>query len=68
MGAVKILLITDSLMQKLREKNDFQKLDILMKNVESQKGEIHIISTEHDSGKKLNGLSGIAAILRYKLY
>ncbi|MBU1245883.1 MAG: mRNA surveillance protein pelota [Nanoarchaeota archaeon] len=66
-GAVKTLLLTDSLMKKYRTKN-FEKLDSLMKNVESQKGEIRIISTEHDAGKKLNGLSGIAAILRYKTY
>ena len=27
-----------------------------------------IISSEHEGGHKLDGLGGIAAILRYKLY
>ena len=31
------------------------------------KGEIEIISSEHEGGKKLDGLGGIAAILRFKL-
>jgi stalled ribosome rescue protein Dom34 len=31
------------------------------------KGEIHIISSEFDAGKKLDGLGGIGAILRYKM-
>ena len=38
-----------------------------MKIVEKQKGEINMISHEHEGGKKLNGLGGIAAILRYRM-
>ena len=38
-----------------------------MRNVDKSKGDIMIISSEHEAGKKLNGLGGIAAILRYKL-
>ncbi len=38
-----------------------------MKVVDSTKGEIHIVSTEHEGGKKLDGIGGIAGILRYKL-
>ena len=66
-GAVKILLITDSFIQKSRNENNYGKIDNIMKTVEKQKGEIKIISFEHDGGKKLNGLGGIGAILRYKL-
>ena len=66
-GAIKTLLITDSLIQKSRENNTYFKLDNMMKLVDSMKAEIHIISSEHDGGKKLNGLGGIGAILRYKL-
>jgi len=36
-----------------------------MKLVDNMKGHIHIISIDHESGKKLHGLGGIAAILRY---
>ena len=66
-GAVKILLITDSFIQKSRNENNYGKIDNMMKIVEKQKGEIKIISFEHEGGKKLNGLGGIGAILRYKL-
>jgi len=66
-GAVNKLLVTDSLIQKMRSEETFDKLDALMKQTESLKGEVHLISTEHDGGKKLDGLGGIGAILRYKL-
>ena len=66
-GAVKTLLVTDKLITKLREKEKYGKLESMMKLVDSMKGEIKIISSEHDGGKKLDGLGGIAAILRYKM-
>ncbi|MBI2673154.1 mRNA surveillance protein pelota [Candidatus Woesearchaeota archaeon] len=66
-GAVEVLLVSDDLIKKLREKEEYEGLDNLMKNVEAASGEIFIISVEHDAGKKLKGLGGIGAILRYKL-
>ena len=42
-------------------------LDELMKKTEEMKGKIYLISSDHEGGKKLDGLGGIAAILRYKL-
>lgn len=66
-GAVLKLLLTDEFVQKERASGNYQELDDLMKIVDSSQGEIHIISAEQESGKKLNGLGGIAAILRYKL-
>jgi len=66
--AVKILLVTDDYIREKREKKQFKELDNVMKEVDRNQGEVHIISTEHDAGKKLNGLGGIGAILRYKLY
>jgi protein pelota len=38
-----------------------------MKLTEQNKGSINIISSEHDGGKRLNGLGGIGAVLRYKV-
>jgi protein pelota len=38
-----------------------------MKTAEQTKAEIYIISSEHEGGKKLDGLGGMGAILRYKL-
>jgi len=66
-GAANIFIITDSLIQKTRENNTYNKIENMMKIVESTKGTVHIISSDNDAGKKLNGLGGIAAILRYKL-
>ena len=66
-GAVKILLVSDTLISKHKQDGTFQELNELMKQVDNSKGEIHIISNDHDKGKQLEGLGGIAAILRYKL-
>jgi len=66
-GAVESLLVTDKLITQMREKGTYDKLDAIMKSVDSSKGGISIISSEHDGGKKLSGLGGIAALLRYKM-
>ena len=66
-GAVKDLLITDSFIQKSRSENFYNNVENIMKTVDRTKGEVEIISSEHESGKKLDGLGGIAAILRFKL-
>jgi protein pelota len=67
-GAVESMLISDALIQKKRQNSDFDVLDQMMKKVDSLGGEIHLLSSEHDGGKKLDGLGGIAALLRYKIY
>lgn len=66
-GAIKILLVTDDLIHKLRQEDNFEELDKIMKLVDSTKGEVHIISIEHEPGKKLKGIGGIGAILRYQI-
>ena len=53
-------MILDTL---LREKD----LDRIVHSVEQQNGSFTVISSEHDAGKQLAALGGIAAILRYKL-
>jgi protein pelota len=66
LGAVEKLLLADSL---LREGSDEQRLllEETMKAAEQKGGEIVVISTEHESGTKLEALSGIAALLRFPL-
>jgi len=66
-GAIKDLLITDSFIQKSRQENFYQRIENIMKTVEKIKGDVEIISSEHEGGKKLDGLGGIGAILRFKL-
>jgi protein pelota len=66
-GAVSKLLITDDFIQQKRADEEYDELDQLMKQVDSAQGEIFIISSKHESGKKLDGLGGVGVILRYKL-
>ena len=66
-GAINILLITDSLIKKSREENNYKRIEDIMKITEQTKGDVYIINSDNDAGKKLDGLGGIAAILKYKL-
>ena len=66
-GAVAKLLVTDGFIQRTKEAGKYQEIDNLMKMVDQAKGSIMIISSDHEGGKKLDGLGGIAGIVRYKL-
>ncbi|MCW4052558.1 MAG: mRNA surveillance protein Pelota, partial [Candidatus Bathyarchaeota archaeon] len=65
-GAVKMLLVTDSM---LRNASDENRLDLedLMKGVEEKSGRVVVVSIEHEAGEKLHALSGVAALLRYPI-
>ena len=65
-GAVKKLLVADS---TLRENSDENRvaLEKIMKTVEESRGNIMVLSTEHEAGTKLLSLGGIAALLRFPL-
>ena len=52
---------------KKREENKYKGIEEIMKQIDNTKGDIFIISSEHEAGKKLDGLGGIGAILRYKI-
>ena len=67
LGAVEKLLVSDKLIQDMREKEKYEDLDNLMRAVDNSKGEITIISSENEGGEKLDSLGGIAAFLRYRL-
>ncbi|MEJ2244020.1 MAG: hypothetical protein P8X87_05760 [Candidatus Bathyarchaeota archaeon] len=65
-GAIEKLLVADL---TLRETEDEQRLalETLMKKVEDARGEIMVVSTEHEAGTKLLSLGGVAALLRFPL-
>jgi len=63
----KSLLITDTLINSYRKEEKFSVLEGLMSLVDNMKGEIHIINGKNDAGKKLDGLGGVGAILRYDI-
>lgn len=64
-GAGKELLITEKLIKTTREAGTFSEIEQLLKMAEQTQCEIHIISSDHQGGKSLDGLGGIAAITRY---
>lgn len=65
-GAVEKLLLADVV---LREAVDEKRLALegLMKEVEGKRGEVMVISAEHEAGTKLLALGGVAALLRFPL-
>jgi len=67
MGAIKMLLITDLFIQEKRQAKTYLQIDEIMKKVDQSNGDICIISMEHEAGRKLQGLGGIAAMVRYKI-
>lgn len=56
-GAVKTLLITT---KRKREDPD------LIKRVSQMGGNVQVVNTDHEAGERLENMSGLAAILRYK--
>lgn len=66
-GAVRILIVTDALIHKKKLAGDYQELDAIMRHIDALQGEIHILSSEQETGKRIDGLGGIAALLRYKM-
>jgi Predicted RNA-binding proteins len=60
LGAVSELLILDT---KIASENMGEEMDL----VENMKGEVMVISSEHEGGKQLESLGGMAAILRYEI-
>ena len=65
-GAVKTLLVTDKLIHRLKASGEYKKIDRLMKSADNLKGEIFVLNSKNDPGKRLDSLGGIAALLRYK--
>jgi protein pelota len=63
-GAVDRLIITDIM---LRESSDEKRTELekIMLDAEKKAGKITVVSTEHEAGNKLQGLGGVAAILRF---
>jgi protein pelota len=59
-GAVEMLLVNEKM---VREKG----VEDIMRDVDSGRGSITVVSEHHEGGHKLNSLGGIAALLRYKI-
>lgn len=64
-GNISDLLITENYIKKMRDEKRYDEIDSLMANVESLNAEVIIINSE-DAARKLDGLSGVACLLRWK--
>lgn len=60
-GAVKKLVLTDRLLRD-------REIESMMRTAEEKAGEIFIVTSRWESGKQLDGLGGIAAVLRYRTW
>ena len=66
-GAVSHLLVTDEVFRKANASGKGDALDGLMEDAAKKRGDVVIVSSEHEGGRRLDGLGGIAALLRYPL-
>lgn len=62
MGAVEKLLVADELLR-----SDRAGLEVTLEGVRRTRGDVVVVSTEHDAGKQLVSIGGIAALLRFKI-
>jgi len=67
-GAIHTLMLTDAFIRSEREKGDFDRIEIIIQTAEQAGATVRIISSDHDGGAKLDGVGGIAAVLRYAEY
>ncbi len=65
-GAIETLLILDKMFRE-SSVNQRREMEHLMRQVEERAGSIEIISADHQAGKQLAGLGGVAALLRFSL-
>lgn len=66
-GAVDKLLVSDAFLQSSKSSDNYGLVDGLMRLVEQSKGDVLIVSSDHEGGRKLDGLGGVAALLRFKI-
>ncbi|AJC72234.1 mRNA surveillance protein Pelota [Thermococcus guaymasensis DSM 11113] len=62
-GAVETLLVLDELLKSEHR----GKIEELMDAVRYARGEVVIVSSEHEGGEKLKALGGLAALLRFRV-
>jgi len=62
-GAVETLLVLDELLKSEHR----EKIEELMDAVRYSRGEVVVVSSEHEGGEKLKALGGLAALLRFRV-
>jgi protein pelota len=64
-GNVLILLVSENLILKMKSEKRYDIIENMMTNVAALNSEVRIISSD-EAQKKLDGLTGVAALLRWK--
>ncbi|MFT4325945.1 MAG: mRNA surveillance protein pelota [Candidatus Woesearchaeota archaeon] len=65
LGAAETVLCTENLIEEMREKEQFESIESIFVATEENKGKVVIVSGEGAHVKQLDGLGGIAALLRF---
>lgn len=63
-GNTKKILVTENLLKEMKQKGTYREIDTLLRNAEALRTEIIIVSGK-ESQKKLDGLGGIAGLLKW---
>jgi DNA-binding transcriptional LysR family regulator len=58
--------VGEMLLQQSRREGWYAELEQVMQRTEQSGGKVMLISAAHEGGKRLEGLGGIAALLRYR--
>lgn len=66
-SAVEKLAISEKFISKVRKTGNYSRLEKLIDSVEGSGGKVFVIDNKSDAGKILDGLGGIAALLRYRI-
>lgn len=64
-GTIGTLIVTEGFMTKEQKDGDYSLVLETLKMVEGMQGKVHLISSTSDAGRTLDGLGGIAGMLRY---
>jgi protein pelota len=67
LASIENLVCSENLIKEKRENDNFEELEELLKNVDQNKGKVHLVSGKGDHVKRLDGLGGIIAKLRFDL-
>jgi len=67
MGAIDTLIISSTLISKRKEEGTFSEVNAMMKVAQQQKAVLVVLQSKGSAQKQVDGLGGIAALLRYKI-
>jgi len=68
-SAIETLLVSDDKLMVLTtdEEEGREQIEAILEAVERARGKVVVFSTEFEPGKRLKGLGGIAALLRFQI-